>query len=236
MMAACPRGGKGMTEPGPNQEHEEEMTQEEAIALHRAKRRSCIFKLILIWFSIGAVIILVMIYTRSKVNRDPEQIQSALDQIMTIDLPEAFYPYSMNDFLGVKLFVFNHSGHLREDGRTTSVLAINIDNRWEDQSVAEARAGFVEGLPDQLNKREFRVKEQRVEVVEDNGERIEIDVFTGIQLLGDDYVDGVACFRFLMGPDGPIQVHTLGLKRNFPAKDQAAILASVRVKAPKEDP
>ena len=206
------------------------LSEEEAIALHRAKRRSCIFKLILIWFSIGATIILVMVYTRSRVNRDPATIQQAVDQFLSMELPPAFYPYSMNDFMGVKLYVYYHEEHLREDGRTTSVFAINIDDRWADQSLEEVRQDFVEDLPKRLNRREFRVKDHRVETVERNGQRIEIDVFTGIQLIDQDFVDGVACFRFVMGPEGPVQAHTLGLRRTFPAEDQIALLASMDLK------
>ena len=195
------------------------------------QRRGCILKLLMVWLTIGAVIIITIIYVRHiSVTREPKAIMADLSRFMDVTLPEGFYPYSMNKLMGVKLYSFWNEKHKREDGRTTSVIAVYFDDRWRDMRVEEAQAMFFDDLEERLSKREFRVKSKREERVVSDGEAIVIHVFSGIQLMEDTFVEATACYRFLQGPEGPLQIHAMGLDETFGPEQQVHAIAAFKIK------
>lgn len=198
--------------------------EQEALELYKAKRRGCIVKIIMGWLVLGGTIVILMIYTRSQVNRNPEEITAALSQLVSYQLPESFYPYSMNSFFGVELFVFWDKENVRDDERTKNIVAVYRDDRWKDLSVTEAATQFYADLDERLAKREF--KKQGQEEIHLEGEKQVILVISGLQLLDDKYIEATTCYRFLAAPGGPLQVHSMGLNEGFPKEKQIEVLKS----------
>ncbi len=206
------------------------LEKEEALLIHRAKRKGCYIKLILGWLVLGAVVVFLMVFIRSRVERDPEKIREAVVGYFDFTLPDGFEPYSMNDFWGVTLAVFNDANNTREDGRTLAIIALNRDVRHKNKTLDEVKDDLFSDLEKRLNKREFKVKSKRVETLEVDGQMVEIHVFSGIHLIDEDYVDATNCYRFVVGKDGPMYLHTMGLNGVFSEKAQCEALAAFKVK------
>ena len=192
------------------------MEQAEIQADNLARRKSCILKLVVIWFGIGAVIVAAMIFIRQiSVNRDQKAIAAELERFLDYRLPEGFYAYSRTHLMGVRLYTFWDKTRVREDGRTTSVIAVYLDERWRDLSLDEAREKFLGEVAQRLNKREFSVKSDSRKTLVRDDETIELEIFNGIQLIDTDIVDATASYRFMLGPDGPFYVHAMGPGRKL---------------------
>ena len=202
---------------------------------NRSRQRGCIIKMIVGWLILGAIIITVMIVIRTVVIRDQTQIQEHLDTIVETDFPEGFYPYSMNRFLGIKLISFWHREHVREDGRTTSVVAIYSEKEWQNHTVEEVEEVALENMEKRLERNEFVVLERAKKTVDRDGEQVSVWVFSGNTWINEDRFPATTCYRFMQGPDGPLQIHSIGLNKNFPESMQLQAVSSVKVLAPKAD-
>lgn len=203
---------------------------QEALELHRAKRRGCIILIIISWLVLGGTIVIGMIFVRSNVNRNAEEIAQFMETRFELNLPDGFEPYSMNHFFGAHVITYWDMNNVREDGRTKNVLGIYREDDWHGKklsSMEERLVGRLEGL---LAKNEFGVESQQKEVIARDGERITIYCFIGKATLDDVVVDAVSCFRFMEDPEGPIQFQTLGPTELFPLEKQMATLAGIRVK------
>lgn len=187
----------------------------------RLRRRSCIFRLLIIWFTIMVLVIVGIIFVRSNAIRDPGEVLAKTGEYVRVgQLPQGFYPYSHTSFFGMSLSVFYHEKHIREDGRTTSIVAVNIDSRFEGESIVAARNQLFKKLETRLEKREFKVRNRNSRKVMQNGQEIEIFIFEGTHLMEKDHLPATTCYRFLEGPEGPIYIHTMGLNRSFGVEDQ----------------
>ena len=209
---------------------EETRSQEEPRSAEQVnrRRRGCILKLLAFWFGLLGLIIWTMYFVRSRADRDPENVLRHAAELVDLQLEEGFYPYSSNYFLGVRLISFWNEQHLSDEGYTTSVIAVYRDDKWRNLSLEEVRNQVLPKLETKLDRVEFRVREQAEERLSNEGETAVIHRFSGIQLLGEEYLEATTCYRFMMSSQGPIQVHTMGLERNFPAARQMAILAAVK--------
>ena len=206
--------------------------QQQNIDLHRAKKRSCIVRMIMMWLFIGAVVILAIIYFRSKVVRDSVQIQAYLDDNYNMALPEGFFPYSMNNFMGVFLVSFWDKANVREDGRSKNVLSIFSKSDWHGKKLEQVLEDALDSLPKLLAKNEFHTEEKSVETVELDGEQITIYRFKGQANLDDVLVNATTSFRYMLGPQGPVQLQALGPEETFPESVQLTTLASFKALRP----
>ncbi len=194
----------------------------------RADRRGCILRLLAIWFTIFLVVVGVMIFVRSRSNRDPEAVAARVDQLIACELPAGFRPYSRNHFLGVELLVFWNDDHAREDGRTTSVLAIYREDDWRGKSVEEVAGSVMEKLENKLDRNEFRVKEREEHHRRVAGQPVLIYVLRGIHKIEDKFENATTCYSFWQGPEGPLQIHSMGLDQSFDAEAQLSFFSTVR--------
>jgi len=208
-----------------------------ALEHYRQRKRGCIVKVLIAWFTMGTALVMLMIYTRGHVERDPERIRAFADTLVTMDLPQGFYPYSMTHFEnswfffpGLSVISYWDAAHVREDGRPTSVISLFSDQKWQKQNAAAVEADMANDLTARLERVEFHSEDHSREQVTVNGETFTIFRFTGTQALDADLVKATSCFRFLQGPRGPIQVQTLGLEENFPAERQIATLATFKAR------
>ena len=147
-----------------------------------------------------------------------------------MELPEGFYPFSMNSFLGTKAISFYHRDHIREDGRTTSVVSIQREWGWRDMTLKELEARVFKDIELRLEKREFKITKLIPVKMDQGSETFYVYHYSGRQLIDEEAFPAHTCFRFMMGPDGPFQVQSMGLEDSFPAKEQLATLGSLRSK------
>lgn len=195
-----------------------------------AHKRGCIFRLLGIWFAIFLLVAGIMVYVRSRSNRDPEAVMDRVDQLVECELPPGFRPYSRNRFMGVELLVFWNDDHAREDGRTTSVLAIYREDDWRGRSVEQVARGVMKNLDNKLDRNEFRVKEREELRWQVEGSPVFVYVLRGIHKIEEKFESATTCYSFWRGPEGPLQIHAMGLDQSFGAEAQLSFLSSVKPK------
>ena len=195
-----------------------------------AYRRGCILKALIAWFSILALIILVMIFVRSRVNRNPEEIAKYVDGLISMELPPGFRPYSKNYFKGVHLVSYWDVERVREDGRTSGVFAIYFEDAWKNRTLEDIEKEVVADLKRKLTRQEFRTHAQTKERVLVDGQEITIHMFSGLTRYEDQYLEAATCYRFLQGSQGIIQVHTMSLLETLSEQDQINFLSTIKAK------
>jgi len=198
------------------------------------RRRSCFFTIIGLWFAILGVILIVMFLVRGKlVTREPDQIFEKASQLVQFTLPDRFVPYSMTSLFGKKVMAFWDQNHVREDGRALAVIAVFTDSDWQDSTPDLLESEFKENAKKRLLENDFRVLNERQVQWEKDGVQHHFLLFEGRQQLDDTLEDATSCYRYLDGPDGPVQVYTLGINRAFSLDEQVKFLKSVaEVKVP----
>ncbi len=209
------------------QKPELEEWQQDTPETRRARRRSCVFKLLIMWFTIMAAVILVMIFIRSRVTREPDQIMDMVAQHMTFNPPEGFFPYRASRFAGSRAISFWDQRRLREDGRTTSVIAMYSRESWQDRPLEEVAAQALPDLEKRLDRNEFRANSKETRTIEREGRTVVVHVFRGMTKIDADYYEAVSCFLFLQSPTDIWQIQTLGLAESFDEEAQAEILSSI---------
>ncbi|MDJ0837903.1 MAG: hypothetical protein QNK37_15420 [Acidobacteriota bacterium] len=210
-------------------QQQQPLTDEQRIK--RAKR-GCFIALMPLWVVLSLALILGGFFLAGKVERDAAVIEAHVSDILDMNLPEGFYAFSKNSFMGTEAISFYHKDHLREDGRTTSLISIQRERSWGDLSVEALTQKVLPVLQSRLARREFEVEEKVTEKVKVDGETLTIYRFSGRQLMDEEVLKATTCFRFVMGPRGPVQLQTMGLNTTFPAEDQVKLLAGIKPKKP----
>jgi len=205
------------------------LTEEEKAKLKRAKR-GCLVAFLPLWIGLVLAVGLGIMFLLGDVERDPVVIEAHVAAILEMDVPEGFYPFSSNAFLGTRAISYYHRDHLREDGRTTSVISITHERAWRNMTAAELEAEVLEKLEERLANREMTIQDKKPIPVDRDGERFVIYQFTGRQLMDAEMLMATTCFRFLDGPNGAFQVQTMGLDDSFPVEQQVAVLSSIRAR------
>jgi len=205
-------------------EGEPEDWERDEAALRRARRRGCIVKLAILWFSIMAAVILVMIFVRSRVHRDAAEIETYLSQRIAFQPPEGFYAYSMSHFAGSRAISYWHERHVREDGRTTSVIGFYTREEWLERDAAEVAAAMLSELEERLDRNEFHANSKETLELDGGGM---IHIFRGMAKIDAEYFEAVSCFRFFKTGDEVWQVQTLGLKESFGEAAQLQTLKAI---------
>lgn len=201
----------------------------ESYASKRGSRRSCIFKLVLVWVSIGLGISLVMMIVRGSAVTEPEEIEAVVsDYLLEKSFPADFEPYRVNHFMGVTVMAYWDMSRVREDGRSFSVISMVTKSEWQDEDPQTLFPELIEALPEQLDRNEFHAEDQQVLSREIDGETVEVHVYRGKSRLDAGLKDAVSCFRFLKTAAGPLQVQSLGLTETFPEDQQVEALFSLK--------
>lgn len=193
-------------------------------------KRGCLISLMPVWFFLVLGLILLVVFLVSEVERDPRAIEAHVAEFVDIQIPEGFYPFSHNNFMGTEAISYYHRKHVRGDGRTTSVISIQMDRKWRKYTVEELEHRILSQLEARLTSREFQIEEVNPHKIEKDGESFFIFLFRGRQLMDEEILKAVSCFRFMEGPNGPFQVQTMGLLESFPPEEQIAVLSSMKSK------
>lgn len=205
-----------------------DLDQAEVVLLNRQRRKSCLLKLLTFWFSLLVVIILGMIFIRSNVERDPAEIEKHVSTLFAMDLPQGYTPYSKSDFFAAHTISYWDQNHLREDGRTTSLIAIYYENRWKDWPVEQLIEASQSKMNERLERNSFHTNEKEILTREVHGETVQIFRFRGVTRMEEKLLEATTCYRYVQTSVGPVQIQTLGLNSDFSEDHQIAFLLSIR--------
>ena len=204
-----------------------ELTDAQQQQMKRAKR-GCLLAFTPLWVVLMLGAVIGGIFLISEIDREPEVINARVSELMEISVPEGFYPFSRNAFLGTEAISYYHADHLREDGRTTSVISVQVERDWQEMTAAQLEAETLDQLETRLVSRELTVTDKVPVPFEQDGRTQYIYRFSGRQLLGEEVLPAHACFRYFDGPEGAFRVQTMGLDESFPAEAQIEVLKSIR--------
>lgn len=204
-----------------------ETEQSNEIRFDRKRRVSCLIRLLICWFSLMGIIIIGMIFIRSNVVREQAPIDAYVAKIFTMELPPGFNAYSMSTFFKTTTISYWDQNHLREDGRTTSLIAMYSEKRWADKTIEEIEALALPKLEHRLERNSFHTDKYDVVTFEQHGKTVKIHRHRGQTRMDEKLVAGTTCFRYVMTPDGPMQIQTMGFESDFPEETQLKFLKSL---------
>lgn len=195
-----------------------------------AQRFGCLARMMIMGLvSIGLVVALGFWLVKDT-ERDPELVGARFTDHFSADIPEHFFPYTYSKFFGSYLIVYWSNEHKLDENRTSSVFGLHWRSKWQDQTVAEVEKTALAELEQRLDRNEFRTTNYEALEVETDGQTVTIHRFRGLSRIDETFAEAVTCYRYMQGPDGPVQVMTLGLAETFPEQDQLDLVASVRLK------
>ena len=209
--------------------------QAEIHYLRRQRRKSCLIKILMFWFSLMVTIIIGMIFIRSRVSREPADIDRYVATLFAMDLPDGFKAYSKSDFFGAHSISYWDEAHQREDGRTTSLVAIYFENKWRDWTLQKLKDKALASMETRLERNGFHTETKQTLRFDDHGEPIEIYRFDGVTRLEEVLHEATTCYRFVMTVDGPVQIQSIGILSDFSAETQIEFLRSIRPPESRED-
>jgi len=201
--------------------------QAEILFLKRQRRKSCLIKILMFWFSLMAIIIIAMIFIRSRVSRDSAEIDKYVATLFEMSLPEGYKAYSKSDFFAAHSISYWDENHLRDDGRTTSLIAIYYEDKWHDWTLQDLKDKALGTMENRLERNGFHTETRQTLTFEDHGEPFEIYRFDGVTRLEEVLHEATTCYRFVMTVEGPIQIQTIGVNSDFSAESQLVFLRSV---------
>lgn len=196
------------------------------------KRFGCLLRMTIMGLiSVGLVTALGFWLVKDTV-RGEEEVGAIFNADYTAEVPDHFYPYTYSKFFGSYLIVFWSKEHMLDEFRTSSVFGIHWRSDWEGKQIEDIEQKTLEELEGRLDRNEFRTTHYEAIQVERDGETLTIHRFRGLSRIDESFAEAVTCYRYMMGPDGPVQVMTLGLAETFPEQDQIDLVASVSSKKP----
>lgn len=204
-----------------------EQNQAEIIELNRARRKSCIIRLLGFWFSLMIVIIIGMVFIRSNVQRDPVAITEHVAGLFSMVLPEGFEPYSKSDFFAAHTISYWDQNHLREDGRTTSLIAIYYENKWHDWSLEKLIEESLGEMEERLERNGFHTNEKETLSFDQNSTNMKVYVYRGVTRMEEKLLDAATSYRFVMTHLGPVRIQAMGLNTDFSEASQVTYLRSI---------
>jgi len=218
-----------MSEPRDERVEEElpDLTDDQKKQMKRAKR-GCMLALTPLWVVLMLALVIGGIFLIGEFESDPEVINARVSELTEITIPEGFYAFRRNAFLGTEVISYYNAEHLREDGRSSSVISIQIERGWDDETAARLEADTLEDLEVRLVNRELTVTDKQPIAFQQDGRTQYIHVFTGRQLMDEEVLPAHTCFRYVDGPEGPFRAQTFGLDESFPAETQIEVLKSIR--------
>lgn len=198
------------------------------------QRLGCLFRMTIMGLvSVGLVTALGFWLVKDTV-RGQAEVGAIFDADYVAEVPEHFYPYTYSKFFGSYLIVFWSKAHMLDEHRTSSVFGIHWRSDWQGKQVKDVEQETLGALEKRLDRNEFRTTNYEAIQVEKDGETLTIHRFRGLSRIDESFAEAVTCYRYIMGPDGPVQVMTLGLVATFPEQDQLDLVASVASKNPLE--
>lgn len=212
-----------------------ESEQAEIHYLKRQRRKSCLIKILIFWFSLMAIIILAMIFIRSRVSRDSVEIDRYVAGLFEMTLPDGFKSYSKSDFFSAHSISYWDESHLREDGRTTSLIAIYFEDKWRNWDLQTLKDKALATMETRLDRNGFHTESRQTLTFEQGGKTIEIFRFDGLTRLEEVLHDATTCYRFVMTAVGPVQIQTIGVNTDFSADSQITFLRSIHPPEPSDD-
>ena len=104
---------------------------EETTAL-RARRRSCLVSLNIFWLAIGLGVVVVVFIVKGLglAERDSEKIAAHVASFMDMKLPDGFYAFAHNQFMGTEVISFYDGSSLREAALSLGHLSPEQFDEW----------------------------------------------------------------------------------------------------------
>lgn len=202
-------------------------TNQDSYEFRRKNRISCLIKILISWFSLLAVIIIGMVFIRSNVERNPEAIDAYVSDLFELEIPSSFKAYSMSSFFRAVTISYWDQNHLNEEGRTSSIIAMYSEKRWNELDLEDLKAQALPKLKARLERNSFHTDVYDVITEQQGNQTIEIHRFRGQTRMDETLVPGTTCFRYVMTHEGPFQIQTMGFDSDFPEAAQVAFLRSL---------
>jgi len=204
------------------------LDNQEYTEAYRKRRRGCIFSIMGAWMGLLLLILLGMYLVRDQiVSREPDVIIKASAKYVEWDVPERFKPYSMTTLFGKTVLAYWDTEHIREDGRSLSVISLFADASWNERSLEDIESEFKKEAAERLNENDFHVLSEEIITWETRGQEYHFTVYSGRQRIGEKLLDGTSCYFFLKTDSNTFQVYTLGIESAFTREDQINFLKTV---------
>jgi hypothetical protein len=196
------------------------------------QRLGCLVRMLLMGLVSAGLLTALGFWLVKDTIRDRETVGKMFAADFSADIPEHFFPYTYSKFFGTYLIVFWSEEHKLDEHRTSSVFGLHWLSDWQGKTVAEVEAQALQELEARLDRNEFRTTDYAAVKVQHGDETVIVHRFRGLTRLDESFAEAVTCYRYMMGPDGPVQVMTLGLTETFSEEDQLALVASAKTKNP----